>query len=309
MTTFKTTIMDVNRKSFLSPKELGQAIGVSESSVKRWADDGALATAKTAGGHRRIAVAEAIRFIRDRRVPLVRPDLIGFPELSTRGMTASAESSEDRLFDALTANDSVAVRGLVLAAYVDGMPVASICDGPLRGAMARIGEMWRKSSRGIAIEHRATELCVQALHAIRSTLPDAPAAAPLALGGAAPGDPYVLPTLATAMTLASAGFRDQNLGPDLPYVALRDSIEHERPQLVWISVSSQASAAHVMRFAGELAAQLHVVGASLVVGGRALPQAELHKHANVHAFTSMCELLAFARGLAAARAPETSPAH
>jgi MerR family transcriptional regulator, light-induced transcriptional regulator len=50
----------------LSPKALAAAIGVSESSLKRWADEGRLAAERTAGGHRRIAVAEAVRFVRRR---------------------------------------------------------------------------------------------------------------------------------------------------------------------------------------------------------------------------------------------------
>ena len=52
-------------KSVLSPKELAAAIGVSESTLKRWADDGLIVFSRTAGGHRRIRLAEAIRFIRE----------------------------------------------------------------------------------------------------------------------------------------------------------------------------------------------------------------------------------------------------
>jgi excisionase family DNA binding protein len=48
----------------LSPRELAAAVGVSESSLKRWADEGRVKVARTAGGHRRIELAEAVRFIR-----------------------------------------------------------------------------------------------------------------------------------------------------------------------------------------------------------------------------------------------------
>ena len=52
-------------KPLLSPRELAQAIGVSESSLKRWADAGQIRVARTAGGHRRISIADAVRFIRE----------------------------------------------------------------------------------------------------------------------------------------------------------------------------------------------------------------------------------------------------
>ena len=68
-------------KAALSPKNLAQAIGISESSLKRWADDGQIRVMRTAGGHRRIAVEEAVRFIREIGIPLVQPDALGLGKL------------------------------------------------------------------------------------------------------------------------------------------------------------------------------------------------------------------------------------
>ena len=45
---------------YLSPKTLADALGTSESSVRRWCDAGKMAAIRTAGGHRRIARAEAM---------------------------------------------------------------------------------------------------------------------------------------------------------------------------------------------------------------------------------------------------------
>ena len=52
----------ISQDRFLSPRQLAVAIGVSESSLKRWADDGRLAVERTAGGHRRIPLPEAVRW-------------------------------------------------------------------------------------------------------------------------------------------------------------------------------------------------------------------------------------------------------
>jgi len=58
----------------LSPRELADALGVSESSLKRWVDAGKITAARTEGGHRRIALQEAVRFIRETGAPLARPE-------------------------------------------------------------------------------------------------------------------------------------------------------------------------------------------------------------------------------------------
>ena len=67
----------VNR--LVSPRNLAEAIGMSESSLKRWADRGLLQVTRTAGGHRRIAIRDAIRFVRERQLRFLKPTAIGLP--------------------------------------------------------------------------------------------------------------------------------------------------------------------------------------------------------------------------------------
>jgi excisionase family DNA binding protein len=47
-------------KKLVTPKQVAQAINVSESSLKRWCDQGLLTAIRTAGGHRRLALAAAL---------------------------------------------------------------------------------------------------------------------------------------------------------------------------------------------------------------------------------------------------------
>ena len=56
----KKTVHNVQARAFLSPRNLAAAVGVSESSVKRWADEGRIRTALTPGGSRRIQLREAV---------------------------------------------------------------------------------------------------------------------------------------------------------------------------------------------------------------------------------------------------------
>ncbi|REJ93532.1 MAG: helix-turn-helix domain-containing protein [Planctomycetota bacterium] len=46
----------------LTPKQVARAISVSESSIKRWCDRGAIATQYTPGGHRRIPLSGLLEF-------------------------------------------------------------------------------------------------------------------------------------------------------------------------------------------------------------------------------------------------------
>ncbi|MBK6463401.1 MAG: helix-turn-helix domain-containing protein [Myxococcales bacterium] len=52
-------------KEELSPREVAKALGVSESAVKRWCDDGLLPFERTPGGHRRVPSHAVLRFARE----------------------------------------------------------------------------------------------------------------------------------------------------------------------------------------------------------------------------------------------------
>jgi len=70
-------------KPLLTPKDLADAIGVSESSMRRWVDSGRLKMTRTAGGHRRIEINEAIRFIRESGTPVVHPEILGLADITS----------------------------------------------------------------------------------------------------------------------------------------------------------------------------------------------------------------------------------
>src|SRR5688572_31280692 len=115
----------------LTPRDLAEAIGASESSVRRWVDAGQVKLSRTAGGHRRIPLAEAVRFIRQSRATLVRPDLLGLGEITTiaaeRGGRRSSRADDneaERLYQALVNGDRMLARGIVMSWYLGGRAIA-----------------------------------------------------------------------------------------------------------------------------------------------------------------------------------------
>src|SRR5215207_7047998 len=144
-------------EKLLTTKELADAIGASESSLRRWTNSGAIRTSRTVGGHRRIPLSEAIRIIRESGATVVRPELLGLPTVAAAGVT-----------------------GQVVGMYLGGAGPAAMFDGAVGGAMRRVGELWRHESRGIFLEHRATDLCLRAVAQLRQVLPPPAADAPAA---------------------------------------------------------------------------------------------------------------------------------
>ena len=278
----------------LSPRELADALGVSESSLKRWVDAGKITATRTEGGHRRIALPEAVRFIRETGAPLARPELLDMPEIAVAQQRALV--GDDRLLHYLGEGDVVAARGWLLARYLAGASVAELCDGPVRDAMHALGELWRNDDNGVFVEHRATDVCLQALAQLRNTFEPSPTA-PLAVGAGPEDDPYLLPSFMAAMVIASCGMRAVNLGPDTPVSALEAAVTHHRPRLVWISVSASLPPPRARALAGWIATLPPAT--QVVVGGRERgPLADASPA--IHSVEAMAELAVIATELARA---------
>lgn len=258
----------------LSTSEFARALGLSDSSVRRLTDSGEIEVHRTQGGHRRISVSEAIRYIRRTQALVVQPELLGL-QVSAEpdgaraiGSSPSAESAGARMLQVLETGHAQAVIGLMQWLYASGMSIAELCDGPIAFALRNIGERWPHDKRAIFVEHRATILCGRALNQLRLSIPAPDEGAQKAIGGAMSGDIYLLPTLMASLVLYDCGFDETNLGPNTPLDVLADAVVDERPNLIWLSLSepfrSHSQLTELLKLA-EVARQYQT---DFVVGGR-----------------------------------------
>jgi excisionase family DNA binding protein len=293
----------------VSPKQLAVAIGVSESSLKRWADDGQLAFVRTAGGHRRIPLAEAVRFVRHMGLKVKAPGELGLAQAEAPVVnTTDHQAVAEQFFTALEAGDASTARGLIQSLFLGGWTVAAITDGPIRAALARIGILWQHAEWGIVVEHRSTDLCLQTLQHLRSMLPPRRENAPTALGGAGEHDPYMIPSLAAAVALAEVGFNEVNLGPLTPPRILANAIAHYRPQVVWYSLSHVPDVRKLEPGLAQISAACAQVSAGLIIGGASAAGLTPAQAPGATIARSMSELVAFARGrCSAVLTPEALP--
>jgi MerR family transcriptional regulator, light-induced transcriptional regulator len=272
--------MDYNRsnrpsrvalKHLITPKQVAQAIGVSESSLKRWCDRGLLTTVKTAGGHRRLALDEVVRFLRDSGHKVEQPTLLGLPATVGKGATVVARA-RDQLRDALLAGDEEQCRRIVFDLYLSGQTACDICDRVLAGAFHDIGDRWECGEVSVYRERRGCEIALKSLHDLRLAMPAPPAGAPQAIGGSLEHDPYRLPTTMVEISLREIGWRASSFGTRLPADTLAEALRESRPELLWISVSHIESLRQFLDDYARLYATATELGAAVVVGGRALTE-------------------------------------
>ena len=255
------------RRDYITPRQLAAAIGVSESSLKRWTDRGFLPNIRTAGGHRRIPMAEVVEFLRKTNTPVVHPEILGICCPLAPGSIELGEACA-ALFDLLAAGDRAGSAAVVLRSWLGGSDLPAIFDQLIHPVLVRMGAGWERGEIELYQEHRAAHICLGVLAELRRFIPCPARGAPVAIGGAPPGDPYLLGPAMCDLALTLMGWRSMNLGTDTPIAALLSALEREGAQMVWLSVCGDVRRDALTDEVRRLRTRCDERGARLVVGGR-----------------------------------------
>ncbi len=290
-------------QQLLSPKQVAVALGASESSLKRWCDQGLLATVKTAGGHRRIAVQEALRFAREQNHSVVAPLILAMPATDDR-KSRRIEGCADRLTQALLANNEQACQAIVFDLFLAGQTVSKIFDEVIAVAFRTIGEKWECHDAEIYQERCSCQIALRVLHELR--LKQTPPNSDLvALGATIEGDQYSLPVTMCEIVLRSVGWDARLLGSSIPFDSMAKAIQQHEPGMLWLSVSYIPDDAAFIAGFNRLFETASKTNTAMVVGGRALTT-EIRTRLRYSAFCdTMRHLEEFAKTLR--RQAETAP--
>jgi excisionase family DNA binding protein len=284
----------------LTSKETARFLGVSEASVKRWADSGLLPTEKTAGGHRRFR-PEDVSLMRREKLQgksWVQNSDASEPEKSPTKKPARRSgpkihlSSERRqglvqeTFLMLTEGRTEEISSLLVNLSLHGSSVGAIADRFLCPAMRRVGDLWYRGELSVAVEHVATGTAMQGIERLGTVSGFAENPNLLALCCSAEGDFHELPVQIAVATLKAQGFEVFILGPSTPFFALTEAVERFQPRLVCVAATIQLiSLEAAVRDYAQFHKLAQRVGSSIVLGGAGFEAAEIRGRlpADLHA--------------------------
>jgi MerR family transcriptional regulator, light-induced transcriptional regulator len=282
--------------AYVSTDQVARVLGVSVSTVKRWVEEGILPAQKTAGGHRRLLLADVLEVARQSNLPI--HDLAS----ATHGRRASAKfnaaDQSEGLYRALLDGDAPLVRAVLHGAHRGGHSMETIADFLIAPAMHRIGEDWASGRIDVMHEHRATQHCASALYELKPMLETrARRERPIAMGGAIEGDFSELATLLAQMVLLDAGWNAVNLGPNTPLNSLSRALTELKPRMVWLSAAHLVDKIDFLRDYPSFYGKMEAAGVAVVLGGRAFDESLRSKIPYTAFGDGLTHLAAFARTL------------
>jgi excisionase family DNA binding protein len=261
----------------ITPKQVALGMGVSESSVKRWCDQGALSFFKTAGGHRRILLRDVISFCRSRGLQIVKPELFGLPS-NTGSKQPTILRARNLLWKGLVEGRVDVVVRVITDLYLAGQSVPLICDEVVAASFHRIGEAWESGDVSVYQERRACVTMTTALQQFRQILPAPKRNAPCAIGATMSHDHYKIALSLVEVCLRSLGWRTILLGTNIPAADIALAAEQESADLVWISIGNLQELKTIkkgLQTIEEACRQQHL---RFLIGGRGVEDPESRSH-------------------------------
>jgi excisionase family DNA binding protein len=204
----------------LTSREAADLLGVNQSSVKRWADQGKLRCLRTPGGHRRFSLVDVESFRREQECDGSTEWAEELTHALVRGQQAQAESLLLRRQFELHAWEHV------------GDEVGKV--------LGLIGERWTMGELSISEEHIASECLSRCISRILHLFPRRPDAELCALA-LIPGEQHTLGLSLTELVLAEHGWNSMWLGRNTPVETLIDVVKYPTVKMLGLSASSFSS--------------------------------------------------------------------
>ncbi|HEX9007483.1 MAG TPA: cobalamin-dependent protein [Bacteroidota bacterium] len=261
------------QKTILSTADVARLFSVTETTVKRWADEGSLKCQRTPGGHRKFVIKYVIEFAEKNN--LEPTGVLQMPEreqasnrleraILDRDGSVLAQEFVDRV---LVAEDPE-LSDYLSYLYEHKIPLWQIYDEIVREGMREIGDRWERGEIAVDQEHRATYLVLDALSRLQLQIHRKPPNGRAALLACVGEEHHELGLRCASYLFEAEGWQTLYLGARTPAQAVLRAIRELRPAAVCLS-ATQVGGRTLGPLLKEITTVAHELSAVTILGGRA----------------------------------------
>lgn len=245
-TRFLTSTPDSMNSCFqrivLSTADVARLFHVTETTVKRWADEGTLTCQKTPGGHRKFDMRSVIEFAEKNNFEPF--GALAIPEGDHLGQRIQV-AVLGRDFPALVAAfvekalspDPTDLSLFLSYLYQHRVQLWEIHDLIVRPGMEEIGARWMRGEIGVNHEHRASYETLEALVKLQTQIRVKPAKGRSAVCSCLGDELHDIGLRCASHLFESEGWATTYLGARTPVEAVATAIRETHPTVVSLSVT------------------------------------------------------------------------
>ncbi len=258
--------------AILSTQEVASMINVTETTVKRWADEGKLNCAKTLGGHRKFKMKDIVAFAEVNGYPLsgVHPPPMTHEQkelLQFGVITRNYKKVADVFLEEALQGDASGLQQLLQYLYKNHISMGSIADEVIRPALVRIGEMWYNGTLGIEQEHIASNAITEALIRFAPEIHHKGSNGLTALCACPEGEYHEIGLRSFSYVLESEGWSVYYVGANTPFDTIQSFMKTMQPNVVCLSFTVANKNNDFFERMKSLGRYAHSYKAQFIVGG------------------------------------------
>jgi len=231
------------RKALLSTADIAALFSVTETTVKRWTDEGRLRCQKTPGGHRKFDTGAVMEFSNAYGMsPNGTITLSDYGDLDPQMEVAVLSRDFGRiasLFSRKALSDTQgALAPFFSYLYHHQLQLWEIFDLVIRPGMKEIGDLWKSGTVSVGDEHRSTARTTEAMLQLKTQVHMKPRNGLSTICACPEGTTHELGLRCAALALEAEGWTVHYLGASVPLDSVGEVLMRLNPSLVCLSVSS-----------------------------------------------------------------------
>ncbi|MCB0727060.1 MAG: helix-turn-helix domain-containing protein [Ignavibacteriae bacterium] len=274
-------------KQTLSSKKAAGYFNVNESTIKRWADNGALKCYRTEGGHRKFLLEDLKLYAKENNY--VTSDFISTGtngEYKNDVIGRNYKSLIKKLKKNILSGDTEKTYGLLNTLYINDFTLEEIFDYIVKETMIIIGREWAENTLNIENEHIATNTLITSLHQLERVIHKKTNNKKTALCAGLENDFHEAGLLCVKITLEEEGWNVIYPGINLPFKSISELVSKSKTDLICISSTYIKDQKDYIKKLNELKKLCKITGSVLIVGG----ENELSSDINEFTCKSITEL-------------------
>jgi MerR family transcriptional regulator, light-induced transcriptional regulator len=285
-------------KTVISTIDVARLFNVTETTVKRWADDGMLRCQKTPGGHRKFQIRNVVEFAEKNNFePIGVLAMPGQEGQATDVQTAVLKRDYPALVGAFVdkalSPDNADLYVFFSFLYEHRIALWEIYDLVLRPGMIEIGDRWSRGVIGVSQEHRASYETLDALAKLQNEILVKPATGDAVVFACLGEELHEIGLRCAANVFESEGWQTHYLGARTPSDAVIAAAHELRPTVIALSVTQSHDADQLLADLRRIAEEVTPLSIRMIVGGTGVPAAMYPEQWHSGVLNSARELTGF----------------
>jgi MerR family transcriptional regulator, light-induced transcriptional regulator len=306
----KSSITDISSYTYIcevvmtggmvSTMEVAALLQVTETTIKRWADESVLRCVRTPGGHRKFLLSEVVHLAERQGYTVSGSQPPPMPQrrmeqLQTGVFTQNYAKIAAVFRDVALKCDREGLSTLLLYLYKQHIPLPVVLDEVIRPCFDEIGREWEKGDIGVDREHAASHAVAESLARAVPELHRKEPNGKTALCACPEGELHELGLRGLAYSLECEGWNVHYLGGNTPLGSISSAVRAARPDLVCLSLTSVRLRNELVQKLRNLASSVHSYNGKVLIGGEGAQKLQDQDVKGDHIAPSIQDAITYAR--------------